>query len=228
MDANAMEETLLKIDSICNKVANVLGKGYNETIYQEAICTELRKTGMPYAKEVVLQVEYEGLFVGNVRADIILPRDSIVIECKAVDSELRDAHLPQIVAYMNILKYDHGVFVNFIQHPGKCNVQIFNIRKKDGIFTFTETHPATTTPKTLDTIGNTVVAPFDPEGWFTENIERDTTGMLTKSECKALVHKDHIKSIIDYIEDKCEEKFKDRQINGVKHTGVIRGWRLKH
>lgn len=224
---NNNHQLISSIVDICNIVSNLLGKGFNETIYHEAICTHLRQQCIPYSKEVVLQVEYNSMPVGNVRADIVLPKDNIVIECKAIESELREAHLPQIVTYMNILNYNFGIFVNFIQHPSKAGVQTLIVEKSPHGFTFYDT--SSRSSLNLDNQGNCFNEIVNVEEWFQTHIEYDGISMLSKSDCKALFpskNNGDIKKLVECIETQCGEKFKDRQINGVKHSGTILGWKL--
>ena len=114
-----------KIASICEKVGNKLGKGYTENIYQEAICAELRELNILYSKEQVIPIKYGKIIIGNVKADIVLPKEKIVIECKAIECELREPHLPQLLQYMKNLNIKNGIYVNFIQNPSKNNVELY-------------------------------------------------------------------------------------------------------
>lgn len=214
------------LKEVCKEVGKKLGKGFTENIYQEAICVYLRRMNIQYAKEVVLQVEIDQIPVGNVRADIVLPTENIVIECKAVESDLRDAHLPQIITYMNILNYNYGVYVNYMQNPSKQAVQIYYVQRDNNRFTFYDTDSQHTV--VLDAHGNAVDRNIAE--WVLNNICRDETATLVKSECKNLMpckNQSEVRKMIACIEDMCGEKFKDKQVAGVKHVGVIPGWRLK-
>jgi GxxExxY protein len=116
-----------KIISFCKEVGDTLGKGLAECIYQEGICVLLRQNGMEYSKEVVIPITFKDVSIGNVRADIII--DDIIIECKAIDGNLKPSHLPQIIIYMKKLDYNEGIIVNFNQNPSKDMVEIAVIRK---------------------------------------------------------------------------------------------------
>ena len=69
---------------------------------------------------------YRNICVGHVRADIILEDLKIVIECKSI-SNLCESHLPQIINYMEILKYKSGYFVNFNQLPTKDFIEMYKV-----------------------------------------------------------------------------------------------------
>lgn len=121
--------TISVVKSFCNDVGLQLGKGYSESVYQEAICVCLRQSSVHYEKEVVVPIRFRDTFVGNSRADIVLPTDRIVIECKAIDGTLKHSHVPQLITYLNALSYDTGLLVNFNQSPSKNIVEIFAVSK---------------------------------------------------------------------------------------------------
>ncbi len=138
-------EDSIGLVEICEKVGDMLGKGYTETIYHEGICCLLREKKITYSKEVILPIEVSlepsqcvTMCLGNVRADIVLPIERVIIECKAIDGELRDAHLPQILTYMKKLEYNNGYYVNYMQSPKKGMVQIIKVVKLNDSFILTD------------------------------------------------------------------------------------------
>lgn len=111
---NCLKNTKLyqNIFSIFTNVTS-LGKGFAECVYQEAICVLLRKSGLVYSKESTIPIFFEECSVGNVRADIVL--NDYIIECKAIEASLKTSHIPQLIAYMKLLKKPFGFLVNFNQ-----------------------------------------------------------------------------------------------------------------
>lgn len=124
-----MNNKLELLSDFCKRVGNNLGKGYSENVYQEGISLMLRRNKMDYSKEVVLQIKLDDIVIGNVRADIVLPEDEIVIECKAIDSHLKPSHAPQLINYLEILNYNAGILVNFNQNPSKDFVEVVFIER---------------------------------------------------------------------------------------------------
>jgi GxxExxY protein len=119
----------MDIYDICEIVGDELGKGYAECVYQEGICVLLRENMLSYSKEVVIPIKYNNSVIGNVRADIVLNDEKTIIECKAIDSNLKPSHFPQIITYMNLLDYKNGILVNFNQNPSKEIVEIAKIKR---------------------------------------------------------------------------------------------------
>ena len=126
-----MEEIL----EITKDVSNSLGKGYSEKIYQEAICSMLRVKSINYSKEAIHSVFHKEFFVGHVRSDIILHDHKTVVECKAIDGELKIHHVSQIIIYMKLTGYNTGILVNFIQNSNKKLFDYIKVYREDDIFT---------------------------------------------------------------------------------------------
>lgn len=124
-------DSIKQIKQMCTNVGDELGKGFSESVYQEAIAVLLRKTNIDYCKELTMQVKFKDIVVGNVRADLVLPKEHIVIECKAVDGSLKTSHIPQIINYLEIMKFSKGIFVNFNQNPGKDMVEIIVVKRSE-------------------------------------------------------------------------------------------------
>lgn len=122
------------IKKICISVGEILGKGYNECIYQEGIALFLRKASIDYSKEVNLSVKIDDIIIGNVRADIVIPSEQIIIECKAIDGNLKLSHIPQLIKYLKITNYKKGVFVNFNQNPSKPTVELIEIYLENNLY----------------------------------------------------------------------------------------------
>jgi GxxExxY protein len=124
-----------KIIEFSKLVGKQLGKGFSECVYHEALCVHLRKNSIDYSKEQIMPITYninnEEYVVGNVRSDIVLPNESIVIECKAIEGNLRGVHVPQIITYLNILNYKNGIIVNFNQNPLKEMVEHITVEKNN-------------------------------------------------------------------------------------------------
>ena len=93
------------------KVYNVLGKGFMEKVYQNAMFIELLDMGLSVDKEMPLEVFYKGHKVGGYYADLVV-EDEIIVELKAVENLVK-VHEVQLVNYLNATKNDTGLLINF-------------------------------------------------------------------------------------------------------------------
>lgn len=100
-----------KIIGCAFKVHNVLGSGFLESVYENALLFELRKAGLPCQSQAPLTVRYEGEVVGNFIADVIVD-DRIILELKSIQTLLA-AHAVQLVNYLVATGIDDGLLINF-------------------------------------------------------------------------------------------------------------------
>lgn len=104
------------------EVHKVLGCGFIEVVYQEALEEEFKKRGIPYEREKELTVDYKGKLLSKTfRADFIC-YDKIILELKAV-SDFTDDHYAQIYSYLKASRMDLGILINF----GKANLDYIRI-----------------------------------------------------------------------------------------------------
>ena len=94
------------------RVYNVLGSGFLEAVYQEALEIELDKRHIPYEKEKELGVYYDGIRLGKKYVADFVCYDKIILELKAV-KELDDSHRSQIYNYLKATGFKLGFLINF-------------------------------------------------------------------------------------------------------------------
>lgn len=93
------------------KVHSALGPGFLESVYQNALAHELRKSGYTVELEIRLQVKYDGVVVGVFDVDMLVNK-TVLIENKAVQV-LVAAHEVQLVNYLTATGLDEGLVLNF-------------------------------------------------------------------------------------------------------------------
>ena len=107
-----------KIIGSAYQVFNKLGFGFLESVYQKALLIELAKSDLKVEPEKPLKVYYEDQIVGDFYVDIFVENE-IVVELKSVQN-LTKEHEVQLVNYLNGLKKDVGLLINF----GPSGVQV--------------------------------------------------------------------------------------------------------
>jgi GxxExxY protein len=105
------EELTHKIISCAYKVYNTLGFGFLESVYKKGMVIELTKSTLKVEEEKPLKVYYDTQVVGDFYIDLLV-EDEIVIELKSVEN-LSKAHEVQLVNYLNGMKKEIGLLINF-------------------------------------------------------------------------------------------------------------------
>lgn len=108
-----MEEDKLtyEINGAVFEVNRILGTGFLEKVYENALLHELKNRGLKAESQVKIVVGYKGNNVGEYFADIIV-ENSIILEIKAVE-RLSKVHVAQILNYLKATGYQVGMLINF-------------------------------------------------------------------------------------------------------------------
>ena len=93
------------------EVANVLGAGFLEKVYERALVMELRLRGMRAKSQAPMTVVYKGQRAGEYLADIVV-EDCLLVELKCVES-LGGEHLAQCLNYLRASGLHLALLVNF-------------------------------------------------------------------------------------------------------------------
>ena len=105
-------EITYKIRGDIYKVYNAFGPGLLESVYEAALCHQLRKEGLTVENQVKLDVVYDNVVLPvDFRLDILVEK-SVIIELKSVE-ELKPVHHKQLLTYLRIAKKRVGILVNF-------------------------------------------------------------------------------------------------------------------
>ncbi|HFE67436.1 MAG TPA: GxxExxY protein [Chloroflexi bacterium] len=104
-----------KIINAFYKVYNQLGYGFLEKVYENALAIELRKRGHDVAQQVSIDVYYDGVIVGEYKADLLVG-NLVLCELKAT-RKLAKEHEAQILNYLKATSYEVGLLLNFGPKP---------------------------------------------------------------------------------------------------------------
>ncbi len=105
------EEVTYKIIGCAHNVFNQLGFGFLENVYKEAMVIELNKHGLKTEAEKPLKVYYDDQIVGEYFIDLYV-ENTVVVELKAIEN-LSKQHEVQLVNYLNGIKQETGLLINF-------------------------------------------------------------------------------------------------------------------
>ena len=93
------------------EVNDILGPGFLEKVYENALVVELKKRGLKVKNQVPIKVSYKGEVVGDYTADLLV-EDEVIVELKTVEN-LDRAHKAQLLNYLKATGLHVGLLVNF-------------------------------------------------------------------------------------------------------------------
>jgi len=105
------EEITGMIIQAAYSVHNILGAGFLERVYHNAMIIELKDMGLQVESEFPIPVYYKNILVGDYNADLFV-ENCIIVEFKAVE-QMHAAHEVQLVNYLTGTKVDIGLLINF-------------------------------------------------------------------------------------------------------------------
>jgi len=96
------------------EVHKVLGCGFLEAVYQQAMAIELEARKIPFRTEVQFPVSYKDQVLDcYYKADLIC-YESVIVELKALDA-LTGKHDAQLINYLKVTGCKRGLLLNFGQ-----------------------------------------------------------------------------------------------------------------
>lgn len=108
MESSALTQRII---GAAIEVHRVLGPGFLESIYEEALCIALTDCHLRFARQLSVPVRFRGHDVGEHRLDLLV-EDAVVVELKAV-TELKDIHYATLRSYLKATGKELGLLLNF-------------------------------------------------------------------------------------------------------------------
>ena len=93
------------------RVHKILGFGFLEKVYENALAIEIRKRGLKVEQQKPLIVYYEKEIVGEFFVDLLV-EGKIIVEVKAL-KQLIDVHEIQLLNYLKGCNLEVGLLINF-------------------------------------------------------------------------------------------------------------------
>jgi GxxExxY protein len=116
-----------QIIGIFYDVYNVLGYGFLESVYENALAIRLDASGLYVTQQEPINVHFDVVLVGQYYVDLVV-NNRVIIELKAV-KELADAHRAQLLNYLKATPYEVGLLLNFGPDPQVVRKAYENDRK---------------------------------------------------------------------------------------------------
>ena len=100
-----------KIIGAAIEVHRHLGPGLLESIYEEALCLELRLRGIAVQRQVEVDVFYKGHVIKGQRLDLLV-EEQVIVELKAV-KQLPAVASAQVLSYLKSTRLHRALLLNF-------------------------------------------------------------------------------------------------------------------
>ena len=100
-----------KIIQAIFEVQNILGYGFLEKVYENALAVELRQMGWKVEQQKNIRVFYKGEMVGDYFPDLLVD-DKVIVELKS-GKGLVPEHEAQLLNYLRGSHVEVGLLVNF-------------------------------------------------------------------------------------------------------------------
>ncbi len=105
------DELSNRIIGVAIEVHKILGPGFIESIYHNAMKKELTLQNIPFETEKEIKIVYKDDEIGEHRLDLVI-NNEIIVELKAV-KEIADVHLAQVLSYLKASGLHIGLILNF-------------------------------------------------------------------------------------------------------------------
>jgi GxxExxY protein len=115
------EEETFRVRAAVFEVSRVLGTGYLEAVYQEALALEFEARSIPFAASPSLAIAYKGRLLAQTYRPDFVCFERIIVELKAV-REIAPEHRAQTLNYLKATGFKVGLLVNFGSSP-KAHVE---------------------------------------------------------------------------------------------------------
>jgi GxxExxY protein len=122
MDLN---ELTYAINGAIFEVNKILGPGFLEKVYENALLNELKSRGIKAESQVPIKVTYKDNIVGEYIADLLI-EEQVIIEIKTA-IKLEKIHEAQLLNYLKATDKRVGLLVNFRKEKAEIKRLVMNL-----------------------------------------------------------------------------------------------------
>ena len=106
-----LDELTEKIIDCAARIHSTIGPGLMECAYGNILSLELIKNNLHFSHETMVKVKYEGVEVGNQKADLIV-EDKVVVELESAAC-IEELIKQQLSTYLRVSGKRAGLILNF-------------------------------------------------------------------------------------------------------------------
>jgi len=112
-------------------VYNVLGYGFLEKVYENALKLELEKNGLNVVSQIPIKFFYDDKIVGEFFTDLLI-ENKVIVELKSCEY-LSEAHEAQLINYLKATGIEVGLLLNFGKNLNFHEKSLQKVRSKASI-----------------------------------------------------------------------------------------------
>src|SRR5687767_6202523 len=106
-----LDDLARSVEAAAFEVHRLVGPGYPEAAYEEALAMELELRAIPFKRQVAITPLYKGRPIGQGKLDLLVA-DRLVVELKACEAIL-PVHVAQVIAYLKTTRHTLALLINF-------------------------------------------------------------------------------------------------------------------
>ena len=110
------------------EVNKVLGPGFLEKVYENALLYELKNQGLKAVSQAPIDVYYKGVCVGKYFADILI-EDAVIVELKTA-VKIEHIHKAQLLNYLKATGIQVGLIVNFRHRKAEIKRLVLDLHEE--------------------------------------------------------------------------------------------------
>lgn len=115
------KDITIQIIASAYEVGNILGAGFLEKVYENALRFELELRGLKLETQQQVVIYYKGQEIGLYQTDLVVD-GKVIVEVKSIES-IAQLHKAQIINYLKATGLEVGLIINF----GKTKVEFERI-----------------------------------------------------------------------------------------------------
>ncbi len=101
-----------QIIGICMEIHKIIGRGFLEIVYKDAMEYEFRKRKINYEREKEYKIEYKDIILPHKYFADFVVMDKIILEIKCANG-IVDEFIKQTLNYLAVSKCKLGLIINF-------------------------------------------------------------------------------------------------------------------
>jgi len=93
------------------EVHRILGPGLLESIYEEALCHEFELQGIPFKRQMTVDIQYKDVVLRGQRIDLLV-FEEIIVEIKSL-RDIPEIATAQVLSYLKATGLKRALLINF-------------------------------------------------------------------------------------------------------------------